>query len=161
MNLNKPEVYLDLEETVIDNWYSGNPKHDNISRIVNFLKTNQTTHVGIFSAAIYNEAHLNYFDKHHKDYIQNMLGVLIVDVVSMDRVLQEINGDTCMVYPRFENTVDAMYTLGKDNLFIEWCKATKRGKTTFLIDDSYGDVSYAQHIKGVFTSAIIYDVAEL
>lgn len=36
MNLNKPEVYLDLEETVIDNWYSGNPKHDNISRIVNF-----------------------------------------------------------------------------------------------------------------------------
>lgn len=119
------------------------------------------THVGIFSAAIYNEAHLNYFDKHHKDYIQNMLGVLIVDVVSMDRVLQEINGDTCMVYPRFENTVDAMYTLGKDNLFIEWCKATKRGKTTFLIDDSYGDVSYAQHIKGVFTSAIIYDVAEL
>ena len=78
-------IFLDLEETVIDDWYSGNFLPQNIDRISDLIKkfsieynsriaSNNNVNLILFSAAVTNQKDLDFFNLNFKITLEEKLG---------------------------------------------------------------------------------------
>jgi hypothetical protein len=150
MSAPEVQVFLDLEETVIESW--DNPMLINIQKVRAFLKERHVTEVHIFSFAIHNDKDKADFERHLKHSLQEALGVTIAPVQTLDdfcRIIRQGRGGA--VWEPFELAM----VWGKFRSFVDVCTmSAPRGATCILIDDMVDDVSIKNFTKDVFIRTI-------
>src|SRR3989338_7100885 len=89
-SLNNIELYVDLEDTIIDTLASRKFLYTNINRISSFAKEYGIKEGYIFSLAINNEGDLNDYGNKLKKKIENKLGISIKGIVNIDKTVKDI-----------------------------------------------------------------------
>lgn len=133
-------VFLDLEETIIDSWESGNLV--NVQVIKDYLEKNNIKEVGIFSFAIYNDRDLDIFSRDHKTAIERVLNVTISTVISVEQMLKL---DTAFTGLFFESVSDFISIRGKKDAFINFVNGNVKFDKAILIDDVVPNMSIKYH----------------
>lgn len=129
--------FFDLEETIIRSW--NDPVIVNLSRVLEFIKTNSITNIHIFSAAIWNEEDKSHFNSFLKTWLEGVLGVHIDNVISMDDVWKETSFNTMY----FEGVHELISLFGKRRMFEVWCLETNKQDThCILLGDAFGNTVF-------------------
>lgn len=134
------KVFLDLEGTVINNWDDALLLNKCLD-IRSWLKCNRVKEVAIFSAAIWNEADKQRFEKVIKPFLEDALDVKIMEWPSMEDVWKS----TTWKGVGFENVCEMISLIGKKRMFEDWCLEKERGNHSILIDDSFGNWAIEHH----------------
>lgn len=127
-------VFIDLEQTVIDDWWSATP--------INLHLRSELSgkDVIIFSFALLNLQDKIEFNKRIKPEIEQVFGCKIIDAVLMSDVTKEIA-------LKFNNLhffdvvdeIDYRNTLGKQDLFLRYCQKFS-DSAIFLFDDMVDNI---------------------
>lgn len=133
-------IFLDLEETVIDE-FSSNPriKLFNCQHIRDFVKKIPPTvekRFLVFSFAIYSEEDVQQFIAGIKTPLEGLLGFnfglgSIITVPSMMECSHRVNKPRL----RFDDISEFLMDHGKENAFHDWCHGNHVGEVNILIDD--------------------------
>ncbi|RWZ87281.1 MAG: hypothetical protein EO766_12210 [Hydrotalea sp. AMD] len=124
------EVWLDLEETIIDDWDNG--LLVNHGKIKRWLDNRNITELRIWSFAIHNDADKKVFDFHMKEIIERVLDRPIIEVLSVEEMCQKISKTEKTHY---DDISDFIQMNGKMWSFIKFCLGHKQNKHLVLIDD--------------------------
>ncbi len=130
--MNRPTIFLDLEQTIIDDWFSGNGiNHGIIRGIFDTLgfEKNEVVDVEIFSWAIENMDDVEHFVFFMANRLEFEFNIRIVRIHTVQDVLREAG----LFMNRFLD-LDDQLLLGKERIFLEFCRATQR-RDIALIDD--------------------------
>jgi hypothetical protein len=142
-------IFLDLEETIIESWQ--NPVLVNSSRMKDWLEDKRVTEIGIFSFAILNEADLHVFNKDIKPMLETRLAVTISKVFTVEEVCLIIRKN----FGAFWEPDEIPLIWGKTKAFVDVCTATMpRGSTCVLIDDVVDDMSIHNTTKDLIIKTI-------
>lgn len=131
------KVFLDLEDTIIDTWDSGNLR--NVLRIKGWLDTQPAPveELRIFSFAIWNDAHKDHFNTHMRKGIEEALERPIVEWLSVEEMAAMAQARTGLNWTQdITDTLDFMQIMGKHGAFKEVCLYRERDCTCTLIDDA-------------------------
>lgn len=131
------KVFLDLEDTIIDTWDSGNLR--NVLRIKGWLDTQAETveELRVFSFAIWNDAHKDHFDTSMRKGIEEALERPIVEWLSVEEMATMAQARTGLNWTQdITDTLDFMQIMGKDGAFKEVCLSRERDGNCTLIDDA-------------------------
>ena len=123
-------IFLDLEDTVIDNWFSGNPV--NIEQVRFFLKMCDVKEVHIFSFAIWFDNHVEEFNRRHKGMLEDLLDVKITAAPHVTEIME---ADFTFTGLHIENVTEFICLRGKHDAFLNWCLTQHAGEHNVLIDD--------------------------
>lgn len=128
----KVKVWLDLEDTIINNWYDGlliNP-----NRIKKWLtSTYNVDEISIWSFAIYDEADKREFvSSGMKDMIEKALECRIIDFYSVDEMRVRIETYEGIKY---DSRHEFMQINGKHYSFIKYCIGYEPNTRCVLLDD--------------------------
>lgn len=126
-------VFIDLEETIIESWY--NPLLMNVIKIKNILSTLEVSSVDIFSAAIWNDTDKQIFLLQMKEAIERVLGIKIINVISME----DVHVQTQWKQAKFESICEMIALIGKKRMFEDWCREKHFNEHCVLVDDSFGN----------------------
>lgn len=77
-------IFIDLENTLIEDWDSMIPMFDNIRKVKDMLGSCEC--INIFSWAIFNDNDVETFNKHLRGLIEDSLVVKVKDVITMEKV---------------------------------------------------------------------------
>jgi hypothetical protein len=124
------QVFLDLEETIIDNWDSG--MLVNSTRVRDWLHANSVTDVSIFSFAIWDSADLADFNRRLRPWLARALDISVTDAVT---VAELWSTDTQCSGTVFDNVADFISVRGKSGTFANWCRWKLAGVNALLVDD--------------------------
>lgn len=125
---NDIHLFLDLEETLIDEWTTKNII--NIDKIKQLITEINPSTVHIFSAAIWNINDINEFNNELRYYLNTAFNIRIDKVVSMKTAKKFSSWKT------YNSTIqELLLTIGKFKLFIDFCKSNYSNCTCILIDD--------------------------
>ena len=125
-------VWLDLEETCINNWFDG--LLVNTSRLKHWLDARNVTELRIWSYAIYDQKDKDYFvSSGMKQMLETALGRPILEWPSVDEMRKEVEKYEGIIY---ESRTEFMQLHGKAWSFIKYCLSTQRVEECFLIDDA-------------------------
>jgi hypothetical protein len=125
------QVWIDLEETIIDSWSSG--LLINHHKIKNWLDTNNIDDINIWSFAIWDE-------KDQKEFVSSGMHESIERVLNR-KILSSVSVTEMhkLVYQyekvRYDNDTDFMSLNGKHWSFIKFCMGHHVGQDCILIDD--------------------------
>ena len=125
------QIWLDLEETIIDNWNDGYFL-SKVTKIKNWLNTKQIVDINIWSYAIWDEDDKLYFQKFYKIPIEDCLGYKIIEYPSVKDV-QNFVYDYEKI--RYESRTEFMTFNGKFLSFMKY-GMTLKDKHIVLIDDA-------------------------
>jgi len=133
-------LFLDLEETVIDDFFSANPI--NILKVRTFLKKEKFDEIRIFSFAISSDRDIS----RTQTIIIPMLEKLLEQDISKDIMTV---GDMATIITKeegifFENEFELSLTFKKDITFLKICMHTLKNTEAVLLDDT------VKNFKGCF-----------
>lgn len=121
-------LFIDLEETVIDDWYNKN--FINIDKIKDMIKYLNPDHLHIFSAAVWDLDDVNEFNNKLRDNLEILLKRKIDQVISMEYAKK------CSNWVSYDMPIqELLLAIGKFRLFIDFCKHTIRNCFCILLDD--------------------------
>lgn len=120
-------VYFDLEQTVIDDWYQGNPV--NIHKVREFIKHNEIDEIRIFSFAIYSDPDIKIFNTQYKEWLELMFRVKIVGIMPEKEVTNMITEHYNVEFADIFNVLDKQFC------FIEYAKHNYAKTQVVLLDD--------------------------
>lgn len=125
-------VWLDLEETLIDQWGQFNLLDDRIAKIKKFLKNIQPEQLGIWSFAIWNEQDIIKFNTNGiREQLEQELEYKFNDIFSIEDIrtlVEEYEGF------HYESTIEFIQLNGKHWSFIKFA-FLHRDTNFYLIDD--------------------------
>ena len=121
-------MFLDLEETVIDDWQRKN--FININKIKNIIDDFNPDYLHIFSAAIWDINDVNEFNNELRDSLESILKRKVNCVVSMEHAKEFSNWVSCDI-----SIQELLLDIGKFRLFIDYCKKNFKNCHCILIDD--------------------------
>ena len=124
-------VFLDLEETVINNWTEGMLL--NSSRVREWLQDLNIKQVRLFSFAIWNEKDQFRFEKEFKPVLRRALDVGFIDCPSVEDF---IKADLKVTGVLWDNLHEFAVIRGKQDAFRSWCKLHFDGQHNVLLDDT-------------------------
>lgn len=128
--MNQTNLFLDLEETIIDNWDSG--LLINSAQIREYIEKNRIKGFRIFSFAIWTEENMKEFNKRHRRMLEKALDSRIIECNTCEEFR---NSDTEFTGVRFDGVTDFISIRGKVGAFINWCESRFSGQHNTLIDD--------------------------
>jgi hypothetical protein len=129
------QVWLDLEETIINSWHEGLLM--NVDKIKKQLELLNVCTVNIWSFAIWDEDDHNEFVKSGmKESIERALNVTINGWLCVDDIQKAVQKYENITY---ESRSDFMSLNGKHWSFIKYCLYKQRGHQNILIDDVVGN----------------------
>src|SRR5574343_896140 len=118
----KQSVWLDLEDTVIDNWHSGALLHLNVANIKNFLDFVKPQKINIWSFAIwYEEQQKDFVKSGMKESLELELGYLIDRYPNVEEMRQHVYD---FEHIHYQDTPDFMQLNGKAWSFIKFALQT-------------------------------------
>lgn len=126
-------VFIDLEETVIDDWHHGNFLSDNAKRIFKTLQPRDK--LSVFSFAIWNKQDAELFDLKFRKPLENFFCRPIVAVPT----LFEIKETICKFRRLSIDFCDFSSLFPKHMAFIEFIRATEKCGEFILFDDMVTD----------------------
>ena len=131
MNNMHPRVFLDLEQTIIDEW--SNPVLINVGKISNFLRQNNVDEIEIFSFAIWDEKDEANFCCELETRLMEALGLQVRFIVHrVDQISNAVFKNTGVLWERQE----LITCLGKQEAFTQFCRAKfGKGDHCILLDD--------------------------
>lgn len=135
-------IYLDLEETIIDDWNSGNFLPHNIRAIKNNIRElenyygEKVEHINIFSFAIVNKSDIELFNKIFRDDIEKIFDKEIKNVVICDnKLLQRLLKPKGVQVSHDEAVQDVLTINPKAQYFDLYVKDKYPGEISVLFDD--------------------------
>ena len=114
---NKFTVFLDLEETVINNWNDG--LLVNTTRVREFLASQGATQFTVFSFAVWDKKDQQDFERLHRRALERALDCRVVacpSVADFQRVDTELTG------VHFDSVTDYISIRGKVGAFTNWAR---------------------------------------
>lgn len=123
------KVFLDLEDTIISNWFS--PELKNFHAVKTFLKEHQITNVWIFSFAIWDARDADIFDRKMKSWLEREYEIEIDGVVTVDEMEKTILWKQGMEF----TTSEFLSVWGKQRAFHDYITLTQPEGEFLLIDD--------------------------
>ena len=126
------QLWLDLEETIINNWNDG--LLINSTRIRNWLDNNNIDDINIWSFAIWDEKdQLEFVKSGMKESIERVLRRQILSYPSITEMSKFVYQYEKIHY---DGRTDFIAINGKHWSFIKFCMGQHPGKDCILIDDS-------------------------
>lgn len=123
-------VFLDLEETVLNNWEDG--LLVNIDKVSAWLDKLNVTKVHLFSFAVWNDKDKDRFNQEFKLPLEKALGVTFVDSPSVEDFM---DADRQVTGVRLDHLWEYCQVRGKVDGFRSWCKLNFDGQHNVLLDD--------------------------
>lgn len=134
------EVWLDLEETIIDNWWDAlliNP-----NRIKRWLDERNVTELRIWSFAIGNDEDKRIFERVMKKPIETALGRPILEWPSVEEMQKLVERYEGIIY---DSQTEFIQINSKKWSFIKFCLGNKTGEHCVLIDDAVPNLTIVEH----------------
>ena len=151
-----PIVFLDLEETVIDDWY--NQKLINHIELSQWLAQVNVDRVGIFSFAVSNERDVKTFTRDIKPRLEQELRCEIVEdsVITCDEMF---NASTVVTGLKYDGWADFCTIKGKTGAFADWVQSECGPGLYVLVDDVVGDT--VTHVADRLQSIVTINVGTI
>lgn len=142
--MNQVKLFLDLEDTVVDNWDDFLFLPSKCEKIKNYIKENNVVDVTIFSFAIDNKKDQEYFIKNHQEDLERILDAKIVDIITVEDMLKLLSFDSI---PGIN--IYAFKTMGKQNVFLNCLYYVDDNTVDYvLFDDMVENVTVINHDYG-------------
>jgi len=123
-------VFLDLEETVLNNWEDG--LLVNTDKVRDWLAGLNVTQVHLFSFAVWNDKDKDHFTHTYKPLLEKALGVTFVDAPSVEDFM---DADREVTGVRLDSLFEYCQLRGKVDGFRSWCKLHFDKQHNVLLDD--------------------------
>lgn len=137
-------VFLDLEETVIDSWDSG--LLCNSSQVREWLAQHNVKQVDIFSFAVWNEQDQDKFWREMARPLNKALDVGMGNCITVQDMMQQ---DRALTGIDWAGDVTEFICLrGKVGAFTNWCRLLHAGNDCVLIDDIVPNMDIINHDTG-------------
>jgi hypothetical protein len=136
IDLSDSNIYLDLEETIIQSWHD--PLLINVEKLRSWLHDHNAKKIHIFSFAIYNDRDSKLFEDSYKPMIERALQVEILtfpSIITMAKCDTEQTGQYWLRESESIGIIDYVNTRGKQDGFVKWAEFHHEGETSVLIDD--------------------------
>ena len=138
----KLQVFLDLEETVINNWNEG--LLCNATRVREFLAAQEAKSFTVFSFAVWDQQDQDDFDRLHRRGLERALDCKVAACPSVDDFMRV---DTELTGVHFDSLTDFISIRGKVGAFTNWCRF--HGLTrAVLVDDVVPNVDIVNRDNG-------------
>lgn len=138
----KFKVFLDLEETVINNWDEG--LLVNATKVREFLAEHNATEFTVFSFAVWNDEDKAAFERLHRRPLERALDCRVAACPSVEDFMRV---DTEFTGLRFDSLTDFISIRGKVGAFTTWVRAHGLGNA-LLVDDVVPDVDIVTRTNG-------------
>ena len=125
-------IFIDLEETVINEWGKSPTFLPHCGRINTLLKLLNPRRVQIFSFAIHTPEEEQEFEVFIQADLEHRMGRIIDKVIPV-RDMFTISVKAQRTH--FLDLSDFLLTRGKEGAFHDWCHVNHAGETSVLIDD--------------------------
>ena len=117
MNATKFDVFLDLEQTVLNNWDEG--LLINATRVREFLAAQGATQFTVFSFAVWNEKDQQDFERLHRSGLERALDCTVDACPSVEDFMA---ADTQLTGLHFDSLTDFISIRGKVGAFTNWVR---------------------------------------
>lgn len=131
-------LFVDLEETLIDSWNSGNLwKRERVFAQLNehFGKDRGILDATVWSFAVSNDEDVKVFNSRFKNWLEEIFGLNFIDVVSKQRIMRDVlkfRGFPSNAFDEWEFT----QIWGKDKSLENWARANNfENCEIVLLDD--------------------------
>lgn len=124
------EVFVDLEETLIQSW--DNPLLCNLQKLRAWFKAAKVTDVHLFSFAVWNEGDRDHFIRHFQPSIEDAFEIKFKTVHTVEDFMK---ADTKRTGVRFDNLTEFILIRGKVGALQSWCGVNHPRGCSVLIDD--------------------------
>jgi hypothetical protein len=128
---NSFNVFLDLEDTVLDDWESG--LLVNTEKVKTFLHSLSVTEFTVFSFAVWDESDVEVFNQRHKSLLETSLQV---KVKSCPTLKDFMSADVKHTGVRFVQLHEFISVRGKVDAFRTWCDVHYPDQNCVLVDDT-------------------------
>ncbi len=135
------KVWLDLEETIINNWNDG-LFLGHVHKIKKWLDDNEIKEINIWSFAIWNDKDILDFESHLKKQIELALGrpiVLYPSVEQMQKLVYQYE------HTEYDSVWEFMQLNRKNWSFIKYCLGHHKDCKCILIDDAVPNQTLVDH----------------
>jgi len=132
------EVFLDLEETLIIDWFNPSLKEENISIIKSFLISNKIKEVTLFSAAVWTKKEEKAFNEQFKDFLEEVLNVKI-KVLLLEKAFDKVIKANGIAAENSSFFCDIFLFNQKEEFFKQWLLAEEKKGEFVLFDDTVDD----------------------
>jgi len=141
MLLPKPNLFLDLELTLIKDWYDHTLIPHNIKLIKKFILDNNIENATLFSAAVWTQKEADSFNDNLKDFLEEKLGItldilLLTEAHKLILDKNNLSGESTAFF------CDTFLFDQKENFFKEWLLASEAEGHFVLFDDTVEDSMY-------------------
>lgn len=134
------EIFLDLEETVIDSWQSG--LLINATAVREFLKARNAKSVHIFSFAIWHDSDVWEFRKRLCRPLERALDISVAQILSAEQMMMI---DTEKTNLHHDSITDFVALRGKIGAFMSWCGHRFPDQHCVLVDDVVPNATWKNH----------------
>mgnify|MGYP003333734233 FL=1 len=110
-------VFLDLEQTVITDWYDGYLA--NTTQVREFLATQKVTQFTVFSFAVWDQKDQDEFDSRHRRVLEKALDCRVAACPSVNDFMRV---DTELTGVHFDSLTDFISIRGKVGAFTNWVR---------------------------------------
>lgn len=145
-------VFLDLEETVIDNW--DNAALVNTTKVKDWLASLGVSKVRLFSFAVYDQRDKDRFNTLLKPFLERVLEVEFLDSPSVDDFQV---ADTLVTGLHWDSRHDFIQVRGKLDAFRSWCKHKFDKQHNILLDDAVPNATWKNDDSGLVLQYVNVD----
>ena len=153
-HISRRVLFLDLEDTVIDNWSNGYYANAvNTVRVRNIIKAVRPTEVRLFSYAVYNKSDVDMFNTVFREWLEDLLGIKFEDdIFCVGDLFQMCKQDGVF----YESIHDCMSLLGKAHGFQRFIEMSPKYKDCVitLVDDVVTNKTLLYHDRNMIVNYI-------
>jgi len=138
---NKPNLFLDLELTLIKDWYDQTLIPHNVEIIKKFIDEHQIERSVLFSAAVWTKSEGEAFNTELRVFLEEKLGISI-EVLLLEEAHQLILNKNGLIGENTAFACDTFLFEEKEEFFKQWLLATEAKGHFVLFDDTVENSIY-------------------
>jgi hypothetical protein len=149
--MNPVKLYLDLEDTIVDNWDDFLFLPSKCEKIRNFIKDHEISDITIFSFAIDDGKDVDIFINQHKADVERFIDAEITNIVPVSDIIN-------VLYRSLHPSKYAVKSFGKQQVFLNYIDWVMDDNCDYvLIDDMVANVTVKHHDSNNIVSLINID----
>ena len=136
-----PKLFLDLEMTLIKDWYDHTLILKNVSIINEFIRKNKIEKATLFSAAVWTKKESDAFNVNLKEFLEENLEVAI-EVLLLEEAHQLVLDKNGLIGENTAFACDTFLFEEKEEFFKQWLLASNAKGHFVLFDDTVENSLY-------------------